>query len=117
MLDDLEHRELELSVRSGSDSNKKYDLDNSDDKMALGEFVSAITDGKELLEGQKILLAVTWYREDERRLFEMFPEVLMFDVTYQTNTEARPLGLAASIDHHMNVFTPFRVFMPSECQW
>lgn len=85
--------------------------------MALDEFVSSLIDGKELSEGQKILLAVAWCTEDEWRLFEMFLEVLMFDVTYQTNAEAQPLGLATGINQSMNVFTPFRVFMPSECQW
>lgn len=117
MLDDLEQHPLQLNVQSGKDNNKNYGLDDSEDKIALGEFVSVITNGKDLTKGQKILLAVAWCREDERRLFQMFPEVLMSDVTYQTNTEARPLGLSASIDHGMNVFTPFRVFMRSECQW
>jgi hypothetical protein len=62
---------------------------------------------------------VAWCREDERQLFELFPEVLMFDVTFGTNTESRPLGVSASMDgnDNMNVFTPFRMFMPSQCQW
>ena len=41
----------------------------------------------------------------------------MFDVTHKTNNEKRPLGVFASIDQNMEVFTPMRVFMPSECQW
>ena len=41
----------------------------------------------------------------------------MFDVTFGTNTESRPLGVSASIDFNVNVFTQFRVFMPSQCQW
>ena len=41
----------------------------------------------------------------------------MFDVTFGTNVESRPLGVTASMDGNMNVFTPFRVFMPSQCQW
>jgi hypothetical protein len=39
----------------------------------------------------------------------------MFDVTFGTNTESRPLSVSASMDGNMNVFTPFRVFMPSQC--
>ena len=94
-----------------------HNLDNVEDKTTLGELVSAVTDGKELKKGTKILLAVAWCRKDKRPLFEMFTEVLMFDVTHSTNTEAQPLGLSALIDHNMKVFTPFPVFMPSECQW
>ena len=66
---------------------------------------------------QKILLGVAWCREDERMMFEKHPEVLMFDCTHQTNSERRPLGIAASVDQNMEVFTPFRVFMPSQQQW
>jgi hypothetical protein len=41
----------------------------------------------------------------------------MFDVTFGTNTESRPLGVSASMDGNMNVFTSFCIFMPSQCQW
>ena len=41
----------------------------------------------------------------------------MFDVTHQTNEEKRPLGIAAAVDQNMEIFTPFRVFMPSQQQW
>jgi hypothetical protein len=67
--------------------------------------------------GQKILLAIVWVREDERRLFELFPEVLMCDVTFQTNGEGRPLFVTAAFDAYMKTFTPVRAFLPSECQW
>ena len=50
-------------------------------------------------------------------MFEKFPSVLMFDVTFKTNNEKRPLGIFAGIDQNMDVFTPMRVFMPSEFQW
>ena len=72
---------------------------------------------KNLIVGNKVLLAVAWCRNDERRLFQMFPEVFMFDITHGTNKEARPLGKSSSCNSNMNMFTPFRVFMPSECHW
>ena len=40
----------------------------------------------------------------------------MFDVTSGTNSEGRPLGVSSACDGNMDVFTPFCVFMPSECQ-
>jgi hypothetical protein len=67
--------------------------------------------------GQKILLAVVWVRADEQRLFELFPEVLMLDVTFGTNCEGRPLAVTASFDSFLKSFTPIRAFLPSECQW
>jgi hypothetical protein len=72
---------------------------------------------KRLKVGQKILLAVAWVREDEKRLFELFPEVLMVDVTYGTNNEGRPLLVSAAFDKDMKSFTPLRAFLPSECRW
>ena len=72
---------------------------------------------KQLRVGQKILLAVAWVREDEKRLFELYPEVLMMDVTYGTNNEGRPLLLTAAFDSDMKSFTPLRAFLPSECRW
>ena len=70
-----------------------YNTDKFEDKIALGELVSAVTDGKEFKKGINILVAVAWCREDDLHFFGMFPKVLVFDVTHSTNTEARPLGL------------------------
>lgn len=83
--------------------------------LDLGETLDAIE--QQLKVGDKVLLGVAWCREDERRLFEMFPSVMLFDVTFQTNREGRPLGVVAAIDSNMEVFTPLRVFMPSEQGW
>jgi len=41
----------------------------------------------------------------------------MFDVTFGTNNEGRPIGVTASPDGEMNVFTPIRAFLPSQCRW
>lgn len=87
------------------------------DKLALSDILIAVSKKREITPGQKILLALAWCREDEARLFEMFPEVLMFDVTHGTNNEKRPLGIFASIDQNFEVCTPMRIFMPNECQW
>ena len=98
-------------------NSKVHAVSKPIDKMALGEMLAELQKTKNLVVGNKILLAVAWCREDERRLFEMFPEVLMFDVTSGKNSEGRPLGVSSSCDYNMDVFTPFRVFMPSECRW
>jgi len=70
-----------------------------------------------LREDQSLLLAVCWVSDDERRLAEMFPEVLYMDVTSQTNNEKRPLFLVAGKDSCGKSFTAARIFLPSEQKW
>jgi len=65
-----------------------------------------------LREDQSLLLAVCWVSDDERRLAEMFPEVLYMDVTSQTNNEKRPLFLVAGKDSCGKSFTAARIFLP-----
>jgi hypothetical protein len=85
------------------------------EKTEIGNLVCPVM--KQLRVGQKILLAVAWVRNDEKRLFELYPEVLMMDVTYGTNAEGRPLLVTAAFDSDMRSFTPLRAFLPSECRW
>jgi hypothetical protein len=68
-------------------------------------------------DGERVLLAVAWVSEDERRLFELFPEVTFWDSAQKTNCEKRPLFLACGKDSENHTFTYLRAFMPSECQW
>lgn len=86
-----------------------------DDALDIGLTLCPIQ--RELRVGQKILLAVAWVRDDERRLFELFPEVFVVDVTYGTNREGRPLITSCAFDQNMKTFTPIRSFAPSECGW
>jgi len=72
---------------------------------------------QQLTVGDKVLLGVAWCREDERTLFEKYPQVMMFDVTCETNREGRALGVMGSVDCNMEVFTPVRVIMPSQKAW
>jgi len=99
---------------AGNTTIKKISLTKKE-QLQLGSALSPIRD--RLVVGQKILLAVAWVREDERRLFELFPEIFMIDITHATNSEGRPLAVSAAVDAHMKTFTPIRAFLPSECQW
>ena len=107
---------LDLSI-SSSDCNDagSFALSAAVDQMSLGTILQPIRN--RLTVGKRVLLAVAWCREDERRLFELYPEVLMFDVTFGTNNEGRPMGVTACPDGNMNVFTPVRAFLPSQCRW
>jgi len=106
--------DVESTDSSGNKECCSFTL-KDEEEIQLGNMLSPIH--QRLQVGQKILLAVVWIREDERRLFELFPEVFMIDITWQTNNEGRPLAVSASFDSQLKTFTPLRAFLPSECQW
>jgi hypothetical protein len=106
--------DIESSDGGGIRSTSSLSL-SSQEGVQVSEFLFPVRD--RLTVGQKILLGVVWVREDERRLFELFPEVLMLDITFGTNSEGRPLAVTASFDSFLKSFTPIRAFLPSECQW
>ena len=105
---------VETFALNGASSSWSVDLPPSGE-TAVKSMLAPIY--QELQVGQEIMLAVAWCRDDERRLFELYPEVLLFDVTFGTNREGRPLGMSCAFDQNMNTFIPVRVYMPSECQW
>ena len=59
--------------------------------------------------GQK-LLSVAWVRA-KKTTFGLYPEVLMIDDTYGTNSEGLPLGIIACFYPDMRSFTPLRTFL------
>jgi hypothetical protein len=111
--------DIDLAIESlnedGTIAKEPLKLQSVTDKMALSEVLTTIQ--AELRVGQKILLGCAWCREDERRLFQMFPEVLMVDVTMATNNQRLPLFVSSSPGPSMKVFTPVRAFLPSQCRW
>jgi hypothetical protein len=106
--------EVESSDAAGSKNTTSITL-SSDEELQVREMLKPIRD--RLRVGQKIMLAIVWVRADERRLFELYPEVLMLDITFGTNSEGRPLAATACFDSYLKTFTPIRAFLPSECQW
>jgi hypothetical protein len=109
---------LDLLVEHGSESgtvNTTVQRAGALDKAGLQEALHSIQ--KNLQIGQKILIAIAWSREDERRLFEKFPEVFMIDVTMGMNNQGLPEMVLCSPGPDMRTFTPVRAFLPSQCKW
>ena len=104
-----------VDVESSTAGGSTFEISSSLDKLSLQSILLGIK--HRLKVGKKVLLAVAWTRADERRLFELFPEVLVVDVTFGTNDEARPQWGSAAFDGNMKVFTPVRAFLPSQCKW
>ena len=92
-----------------------FTLERIQEKVALGRALMAVRE--KLTVGDEIMIGSAWAREDECLMFEQFPEVFMFDVTFGTNDEQRPFGVGVAMDGDMKSFTPLRVFMPSQCGW
>ena len=90
------------------------DLNETDKK----EFEQSISPLRAALKvGDKIFLGVAWVHGDERRLFELFPEVSYADFTADTNKEGRPFFLFTGKDSNGNSFIALRAFCPSERRW
>jgi len=99
--------------KAGEQKLAEFEVKDLEDKLTLGDILQSFRD--KLTVVQNILVAAAWAREDEVELFKKFPHVFMFDVTFNTNSEKRPLGVSLGIDGNMNSFSPFCVFMPSMC--
>ena len=76
----------------------QVDLMDPRDKYAVKELLQGRLASKYISDGTKILLTIKRTLENECRLFKMFPEVLMFDVTTATNNEERSLSVDARIN-------------------
>ena len=116
--DIVKHEDINLFFRNvvGDDewAGKKL-FEKMERMLDLGETLDKVE--QQLTVGQQVLLGVAWCREDERTLFEKYPQVMMFDVTMESNRERRPLGVMGAVDCNMEVFTPVRVIMPSQKAW
>jgi hypothetical protein len=64
-----------------------------------------------------VLLAVAFVCDDERRLWECFPEVTFWDTALKTDREKCLLFPACGKYSENQTFTYLCSFMPSECHW
>jgi len=58
-----------------------------------------------LHNGSKILLLLAWNTDEERRMFSLFPELLVADLTEGTNKSQRSLALLVEKDGNNETFT------------
>jgi hypothetical protein len=66
--------------------SKKYHVDYFVFRRRAASQRDAHTQSAIVLKWDKDFAAVVWVRADEQRLFELFPEVLMLDITFGTNS-------------------------------
>ena len=68
-------------------------------------------------DGQRMLLAIIWITDEDKRLFSLYPEVLFADTTFGTNNEKRPLFKIAACDANNQNFTVVNGYLPSQRSW
>ena len=87
------------------------------EKAEIDKFVSDTRLAFNVQPHQKLLMAIAWVIPCEKRLFEMFPQVVLVDTTNDTNNEGRPLLTMTGKDSNGKMFTFLRAFLPNEKGW
>ena len=103
-----------LSVKKVKPAIMKF---TKSEKNDVKEFVERSRNAANCTDAQELMLGFTWVLPCERRLFEMFPEVLTIDCTADTNNEGRPLLTMNGKDSNGKMFTVLRAFLPNEKAW
>jgi MULE transposase domain len=102
-----------VSIRESA-INDNLMLDTEDNPKTYAEIVM-----KALLlqDEETLLLGVAWVTDEGARYFDLYPEVMGFDVTFGTNKEKRPLA-RGTIKNNRNKNIPFfNAFLPSCAAW
>ena len=85
--------------------------------ISLYSYIHHMRKSQAIEYDSSFLLAVAWVHENDQRLFELFSEVLMCDVTQGTNSEKRPLFVLLGKDRDGKFPMLFKCFMPSQQKW
>ena len=64
-----------------------------------------------------MMVALAWVMETDRRYFGLYPEIIMIDVTENTNNEKRPMLLVVGRDADGSTFVVMRVYLPHQRRW
>ena len=65
----------------------------------------------------KMMVALAWVMETDRRYFKLYPEVIMIDIIENTNNEKRPMLLVVAKDADGETFVVMRVYLPQQRRW
>ena len=71
----------------------------------------------ELTSAQHLMIAICWVLPHEKRLFDLYPEVLFIDITSDSNKEKRPLFTVTGRTSAGTMYTLMRAFLPNEKTW
>lgn len=108
---DLSSKLLTIKKTSKKETNECFPQGTlKDDMMELlrGLFIE---------DGGSVLVAVCWTSDQQRRYFQMFPEVIGFDITHKTNAEKRPMFIIVARTSNGKNIPIMNAFCPSEAKW
>jgi hypothetical protein len=106
--------------RANSTNNEVHDvtIPNTGDKVdGPDAYVERVRQALKIPNTQKLLLAVAWCTDEERRMATHFPEIMGIDVTEQMNNEKRPLLVLGGLTNVNKNFMSCQAFLPSQQRW
>ena len=87
------------------------------EKKEIRDYCIKHRDIMDLNSAQHLMIAIAWVLPKEKRLFNLYPEVLFIDITSDTNKEKRPLLTVTAKTALGSMFTIMRAFLPNEKTW
>ena len=87
------------------------------EKQGVMKYIVKHREMFDIKEHQKMLITIVWILPEEKRLFNMYLEVLYIDVTSDTNKEKRPLFTITGRTALGTMFTLMRAYLPNQTAW
>ena len=107
---------INVTKKSGKSSSMTEESDLHASDSALDD-AERMKNALKLADEKRMMLCMLWITDEGHRKFKMFPEIMLADVTAQTNTEKRPLFLLVGRDSNGHAFTIGYAYLPSEKKW
>jgi MULE transposase domain len=87
------------------------------EESEANHYVNSSRQSLQVETDQRVMVAYAWVLPFEKQQFALFPYVLHFDGTSDTNNEKRILFTVSGRDSNGNQFLVFRALIPNECAW
>jgi MULE transposase domain/SWIM zinc finger len=88
-----------------------------DEESEANHYVNSSRQSLQLRADQRVMVAYAWVLPFEKQQFALFPNVLHFDGTSDTNNEKRILFTVSGRDSCGHQFIVLRALIPNECAW
>lgn len=79
--------------------------------------MESLLSGLQIEGGGKVLVAVAWISNTQKRYFRMYPELIGIDCTFKTNAEKRPMFVLVARTTNGKNIPVLNAFFPSEASW
>jgi hypothetical protein len=97
--------------------NEDIDFNINPSLIDFGKWVEDRRHALQVSEKKKMLLALAWTTDEQRRLFHLFPEVTAADTTEKTNNTKRALFLWCGKTSYNKSFTAMQSFIPCQSRF